>query len=210
MSFQAMAWAANQTTKNSIQKLVLMMLANYADENHSCYPSYQHLANICVCTKKTIVRACQQLEEAELIETEKRFDDKGKQTSNRFIIRGVKNDPVGGTKTTPNTIRSILKDNINKRGDKNNTPYSIEFLEWWDAYPTNSGSKKEAFKSWLKVTDLFIDKKELLSRTRMFQENQKGKDRKYIPHATTFLNQNRWETVKEFKKQQATKNQLAG
>jgi len=210
MSFQAMAWAANQTTKNSVQKLVLLMLANYADENNSCFPSYQHLADVCSCTKKTAVRACQELEKEGIIETQKRFDNKGKQTSNRFIIRGVKKDPVGGTKTTPNTIRSILKDNINKRGDKNNTPYSSEFLEWWNVYPNNSGSKTKAFESWTKATDLFIDKNELFLITCRFKQSQVNKEQKYIPHPTTWLNQKRWETVQEIRKKQVTKNQLAG
>ena len=210
MSFQAMAWAASQTTKNSIQKLTLMMLANYADENKSCYPSYQHLANLCVCTKKTIIRACQELEELQLIETEKRFDDNGKQTSNRFILRGVKNDPVGGTKTTLNTIRTILKDNTKDGGDKKHTPYSEEFLKWWDIYPNPSGSKRKAFESWGKAVDLLIDKKELFIITCRYRKSQHGKDQKYIPHPTTWLNQKRWETVGETINKQSTKNQLAG
>ena len=32
MSFQAMAWAVKQNTKSPVSKLVLLMIANYADE----------------------------------------------------------------------------------------------------------------------------------------------------------------------------------
>ncbi len=204
MSFQAMKWADDQVTGKQLNKHVLEKLANYADENHSCFPSYDHLAKKCECNVRTIMRTIKSLEDLGFIKIEARFTKDGRQTSNRFIlnVRGDKYDTHRATDTTPDPIRNILNNNISKRGDKNDTPYSPDFEKWWDTYPSSSGSKKEAFKSWCKITDLLIDKNELLSRTNIFKQHQEGKDKKYIPHATTFLNQNRWETVKEAKKQQ--------
>ena len=54
MSFQAMAWAVKQDPKNSISKLILLMLANYADEEHACFPSISHIANLCHCSERSV------------------------------------------------------------------------------------------------------------------------------------------------------------
>ena len=56
MSFQSMAWAVKQNTKNSISKLILLMLANYADEEHACYPSITHIAELCHCSERSVKR----------------------------------------------------------------------------------------------------------------------------------------------------------
>tara|TARA_R100000664_G_C2701602_1_gene101718 strand:+ start:49 stop:432 length:384 start_codon:yes stop_codon:yes gene_type:complete len=54
MSFDSMAWAVKQDTKNSISKLILLMLANYADEKHECYPSINHIAKLCHCSERSV------------------------------------------------------------------------------------------------------------------------------------------------------------
>ncbi len=212
MSFQAQKWADDQVTGKQLNKHVLEKLANYADENHSCFPSYDHLAKKCECNVRTIMRTIKSLEYSGFIKIEPRFTKDGRQTSNRFIlnVRGDKYDTHRVTDTTPDPIRTIIKDNINKRGDKKDTPYSSEFEEWWNVYPNNAGSKTKAFESWVKATDLFIDKNELFLITCRFKQSQVGKEQKYIPHPTTWLNQKRWETVQEIRKKQVTKNQLAG
>jgi len=48
MSFEAMAWAANQTPKNSTQKLILLMLASHTNgHTGQCNPSHSILAEEC-------------------------------------------------------------------------------------------------------------------------------------------------------------------
>jgi hypothetical protein len=208
MSFTAMAWAAKQPCKNSLTKLVLLMLANYADENNSTFPSYKTLANLCECNERSVIRAIKMLYADRMIDIEKRFTDSGKQTSNRFILlipRGDKLDTHRVTNYTPNTITINKDSNKTDRGDK----YTNEFLEWWNLYPRNDGSKAKAFEVWKKVVDKFISPRDLYLATSKFKQACNGKDKKYIPHATTWLNQKRWETVEESSKA-TSKNQLAG
>jgi len=208
MSFDAMAWAAKQSCKNSLTKLVLLMLANYSDENNSTYPSYKHLAKLCECNERSIMRAIKSLYDDDLVSVEKRFTDTGKQTSNRFIlnmIRGDRIDTQRVTNNTPNTIRDIQPNNT-KRGDK----YASEFLEWWNAYPRNDGSKAKAYEIWKRVVDKDIDARDLFLKTCKFKRTTIDKDKKFIPHATTWLNQRRWETVDEEQSINKNKNQLAG
>ena len=206
MSFQAMSWAAEQNCPSSVSKLVLLMLANYANDRHQTYPSYKKLAELCACNERTVMRAINQLKELNLLTVTKRYGEDGKQTSNTFTlyVRGDKKDRVGVTKTTPNTIRDIHNNN-NVVSDK----YTSEFLEWWNLYPRKDGSKAKAFESWKKATSKFIEMSDLLSATKKFKQSCSGQEKAYIPHATTWLNQKRWETVSV---EQATtnRNQLAG
>ena len=164
MSFQAMSWAAEQNCPSSVSKLVLLMLANYANDRHQTYPSYKKLAELCACNERTVMRAINQLKELNLLTVTKRYGEDGKQTSNTFTlyVRGDKKDRVGVTKTTPNTIRDIHNNNNVVRGDK----YTSEFLEWWNLYPRKDGSKAKAFESWKKATSKFIEMSDLLSATK--------------------------------------------
>lgn len=54
MSFQAMAKAVKLKTEKPTDKLVLLMLANFADENNQAYPSYKRLAEDCCMTERGI------------------------------------------------------------------------------------------------------------------------------------------------------------
>ena len=42
---------------SSVSKLVLLMLANYANDRHQTYPSYKKLAELCACNERTVMRA---------------------------------------------------------------------------------------------------------------------------------------------------------
>ena len=125
----------------------------------------------------------------------------------RTIRRGDKNEGVGVTKMLPNNIRDI---NINKK-QKGGDKYSKEFEEWWNVYPQRPNSSKyQAFQSWKKAIDLHIGIRELFLSTCKFKQICNGKDSKFIPHASTWLNQRRWETVGNPKPQATNKNSLAG
>jgi len=210
MSWDALKIAAQSRCRTPTAKLVLIMLANYADDNYSSYPSNSKLSDLCGCDERTIKRAIKTLVEDGLVRVTPRFSKDGKQTSNSFTIitnRGDKNDGVGVTKMTPNTIRDIPVNKESKRGDKN--VYPKEFLEWWDLYPRNDGSKKKAFEAWVKAQPL-IDQDDLVTATKMFARSCHGKDKTFIAHATTWLNQRRWETVQEAQAITTNRNQLAG
>ena len=199
MSFDAMNWASKQDCQNSTNKLILLMLANYSDENDSSFPSYRHLASLCSCTERTAMRAIDSLIQMGLIKKEERYMKDGKQTSNRFILnRGDKIDTQGMTKSTPNTIRDIQRD------------YTEEFNQWWNLYPRRDGSKRKAFEMYKKIIDKEISTIDLYNITKRFKQSMIGKEEKFIPHATTWLNQRRFETVEENKNIKINLNQIAG
>ena len=51
MSFTALAWASKQKTGNGTTKLILLCLANYADDKNSCFPSFKTICLIKPTTK---------------------------------------------------------------------------------------------------------------------------------------------------------------
>jgi len=210
VSWDALKIVTEAKCRTPTAKLVLILLANYADHNYSSYPSNAKLADLCGCDERTIKRAIKTLVEDGLVRVTPRYTADGKQTSNSFTIVRYGGDifeGVGVTKMTPDTIRDIPVIKESKRGDKN--VYPKEFLEWWNLYPRNDGSKKKAFEAWVKAQP-FIDQDDLVNATKLFAQSCHGKDKTFIAHATTWLNQRRWETVQEAQTITTNRNQLAG
>ncbi|HER1245911.1 TPA: helix-turn-helix domain-containing protein [Salmonella enterica subsp. salamae serovar 48:z:e,n,x,z15] len=54
MSMTLMAWAMAIKTGNPIRKLVQIKLADNANDNGECWPSYQHIADHCECSRSAV------------------------------------------------------------------------------------------------------------------------------------------------------------
>lgn len=84
MSWEATAWAWEQDCGRA-EFLILLCLANYANEDALAYPSHATLAKKARCGESTVRRALDALEAAGLIRREKRITSKG-QTSNGYVL----------------------------------------------------------------------------------------------------------------------------
>jgi len=82
MSIEALNWCKAQACPTPTSKLVLFVLSNYADEQHTCFPSEQHIAQICGITDRSVRRCLSALASIDLIDIELR-----KGTSNRYHLR---------------------------------------------------------------------------------------------------------------------------
>ena len=123
MSFDCVAWAFNIGNITPVQKLLLLTLANYADEDGKCWPSQRKLCGITGAARRTVQRGLLSLEELGLVQREKRTDNAGHQKSDvfrlalegRHIDRGGRhNGTPRGVTDAPNTITEP----INKEKDK--------------------------------------------------------------------------------------------
>lgn len=86
MSFQAMAWALKQPAKTA-EKFLLLVIANYADEQGRAWPSVETLARDTGMSRATVKRSMKKLEEAGYVRRHKRL--KGHlQTSNLYTLKG--------------------------------------------------------------------------------------------------------------------------
>ena len=94
MSLDATRWAWQQAGIKATEKLVLLSLADRADELHSCYPSIARLASDTCMDRKTIMAAVNSLEAAGLISV-----CRGLGSGNRYQLLGVVGRHSTGTKT---------------------------------------------------------------------------------------------------------------
>jgi hypothetical protein len=71
MSWKATAWALSQTTGAARRKLLLLALANYADETGVCWPSQETLARDTEQSVDTVQRQLDVLEQLKLLKRER-------------------------------------------------------------------------------------------------------------------------------------------
>jgi SOS-response transcriptional repressor LexA len=98
MSWQATAWAEKQVTGSPARKVLLLVLANYADEDGICWPSQETLAKGTEQSLDTIQRQLKKLEQKELITVAARPQGRGRWPGRTYKL----NMPVA-EKTEPQT-----------------------------------------------------------------------------------------------------------
>ena len=193
MSIQALNWAFKQSLQTPTTKLVLLTLANYCDEKHSCYPSESHIASICGISDRQVRRCISALESGGKLRSEARIGPKG-QTSNRYhlsVDTHVHPGPDITVLPSPDTSVQPPRTpaSTNTKEDTKEL-YTEAFIAWWKVYPRKVG-KFNAAKSYSKaVKD--ISHKRLLEATMRFSVINAQTEMRYIPHAATWLNQKRY------------------
>jgi len=72
--------------------------------------------------------------------------------------------------------------------------YSRSFLEFWSQYPKKE-SKQMAFKSWCRHVDGKVDEAMVIAKAKEFSTacSEDGRERKFIKHPTTWINQHCWD-----------------
>lgn len=86
MSVQAISWALKQKAGCPGSKLVLLCLANYADEDGYCWPSQATIAEETEQGERTVRRHIEALEARNLLKTEKRRVANGIFASDRCFL----------------------------------------------------------------------------------------------------------------------------
>lgn len=173
MSFDTQAWAKKQITGSVSRKAVLMALAEYADERHSCYPSQATLAADTEQSERNVRRIIGDLEDMGLLVRERRTDDDGHRSSDRYVLPANMSardtalpdtgghpyrTPVSAEETgeqSDNSLSSASADNVDpKLYTKNGVPvalnalpvgrFPIEFEKTWAIYPKARRLEKRA------------------------------------------------------------------
>ena len=210
MSFEAMKWASEQEAGTSTNKLLLLLLANYADQDFTCFPSIKKLAVMAECGESTVRRSLKDLAKRDLIEIKSRFEpygDRCRQTSNIYILRGFQNETHPPVKLTP---APLSKSTGHITSHNNQSIYTIAFDEFWSVYPRRpNSSKKDAFNKYKKAI-IKISEQELLKLTKQFAKSMVNKDPQFIPHASTWLNQERFADLMDEPKVKTNRNRIAG
>jgi len=197
MSLKYMIQALDTKVGNSTRKLVLLKLADQANDDGICWPSHKTIATAVECDPSTVKRHLKSLQDDGIISVKKRTRTNGSDTSNVYQLNicepgGVQNEPggvqneLGGGAECPTQNLSIepKKDtNVSKKKDED-----IEKV--YHEYPKHvaKGQALKAIRSALKKVDIDT----LIQATKEFAESQKGRTKKYIPNPATWYNAERW------------------
>ena len=196
------------------KRLILILLANYCDEKNSCYPSYKHIAKLAgLKDTKHVANIIKEFEQLGFLKIEKRYKQDGGNLSNRYYLTlmGVNNPPSGLHPTTPlahtpdNTKDNTKDDSkvIYKPNDKEDFIPMIDkdFDDFWQVYPRNE-NKFNAKLKYAKATRFYDAKKLKTMLERYINEIQFKKiDKKFVPHAATWLHQKRFLDYEDYEMQ---------
>lgn len=142
MSFEAMAMVVTVENISPINKLILILLSNYADENNKCFPSYEKISKLANCSRRTAVRSINKLEEIGLVSIQKRRLSNNDNQSNIYTINRPSvrmSPPSDKDSTTPSDSVTPPSDTMSPNTITLNNQLvntSIDrFPEFWDVYP---------------------------------------------------------------------------
>lgn len=208
---ELMVKAMKTKVGNPLRKLVLIKLADNANDMGECWPSYQHIADQCEIGRSTVKVHIRELEKSGLLRRE--FRRKGElNQSNVFHLAleggaapalgggaadnppGAGDNPGGGAGAAPRTSHSSEPVKEPVKPKVADAPDSVAFDRFWALYPRKVG-KSAAEKAWAKIkvtADLFdLMAKALAAWTVSTDWTKDGGQ--FIPHASTWLNGKRWE-----------------
>jgi len=207
MSFEAMAMVVTVENISPINKLILILLSNYADENNKCFPSYEKISKLANCSRRTAVRSINKLEEIGLVSIQKRRLSNNDNQSNIYTINrpSVRMSPPSDKDSTtpsdsvtppsdtmsPNTItlNNQLDTNISYMSDKLNMD---RFPEFWDVYPKGHRVSKDKCISKWKLLKLDGIADEIIADVLLRKKESKKWTTGFIVSSSTYLNQKRW------------------
>ena len=85
MSVKASAWVWQQPIKGTA-KLVLLALADCANDDGKCWPGIETVVKKCGIARNTVIDNMRKLEKQELIISERRYTEAGRRTSNLYTL----------------------------------------------------------------------------------------------------------------------------
>ena len=201
MSFEALAWGVKQNANSSISKLVLLMICNYANEKGEAYPSQEHLAKLCQCSRISVTRHIKELQKSNYLSIRK--EKNGAYGFNLYILNMGYVSESNKPKVSERYITGITE--IQNTQD---IQITSKFDKFWKIVPRKIAKKKchKIYNNLVKSKEVTED--ELIGAMERYAESVKHTDDKFVAHASSWLNAGRWTDTIEVKVK--NKNWLAG
>jgi|TARA_B100000315_G_scaffold225579_1_gene231947 hypothetical protein len=105
------------------------------------------------------------------------------------VDKSGKNADALGTQCQPNAIKERKGKEIKKRKDKRS---SKSFEQFWKKYPRKVG-KVKSLEAWNKINPDGVLIKTIMVSVEKHRKSKGWQDPQYIPHPSTWLNQQRWD-----------------
>lgn len=107
MSMNLMAQAMSIKVGNPLRKLVLIKMADNANDEGECWPSYQHIADHCECSKSAVKAHITALIKMGLLSKENRLGVNNGKGNTSNIYQLTLGSPVSPESTTPVSRKTI-------------------------------------------------------------------------------------------------------
>lgn len=182
MSMELMVKAMKAKVGSPLTKLVLIKLADNANDCGECWPSYRHVADQCEISRSTAIRPIEILEAAGFLRKEVRPGGPKGNSSNMFHLTidrgqvvaqkdqvvsesdqgGSTERPGGGSRLTPRTshyLESVNESSQDQQADR--VPYAAIFQAYADNLPElpqlkiKDDARRKLIKSICKLDDRF-------------------------------------------------------
>lgn len=222
MSVKSVGWAIEQDIGSATKKLILVGICNH-DGDGGSWPAKSTLARYAGCSERTVIRLTQELEDEGWITIHKQgggtVNTRADRRTNLYVVNYLRGDtfchPVDDSRGDTQRAHGVTSDDHGvtssaSRGDiavspepslnhpsEPSTANTLAVVkpgdEWdcfWQDYPRKQG-KAEARKRWAKMTH--SERLEALDALVRWVDYYATVPPQYVPHASTWLNQRRWE-----------------
>ena len=202
MSHLMTALAMKHKGLSPATKIVLYWIADHHNgETGNCFPSINRLASVCEMSRRSVESHVSRLEDQGLIEVTRRFRPEGGKTSNSYklLLRSsqdfqtdAQNLRMGSAKSAHGDTQNLRMNNLgtNNLGIEKNILIE-KFNDFYKSYPRKT-AKGLARKAWCSAINK-AEPDDIISKASLFASSVDGKDKKFIPHPATWLNQERWD-----------------
>jgi hypothetical protein len=194
MSIKYMTWAFEQTLPGNV-KIVLLALADNANDDGYCWPSQEVIAQKSSMTTRNLRRILDLLQERGFIRIDERRRQDGYKASNGYQLSPDKlSDEISPDKssTSQRTTVSYQEPSVeppkrvNTRGSADET-----FARFWELYPRKV-SKVKARKTWDTALRM-ASADHILAGLERLLPSLKAREPQYVPHPSTWLNAGGWD-----------------
>ena len=199
MSIRAMSWAWEQATTSSGAKLVLLALADHANDDGVCWPGMKRIAEKCGMSSRQVSNHVTGLEECGLISTSRRCRDDHKYSTYLYQLNLASSGsgvPVGQRKSAssgPAEVGFRAEPSVeNRQLEPSLSSSSVDdgFEQFWTIYPRKVG-KGAALKAWKKARKT-ASSEQIIAACNLYAALRRTEDPQYTAHPATWLNQERW------------------
>ena len=215
MSSDALNWAKRVTVGSASKKAVLMVLADYADQDWSCYPSQATIAEEAEVGVRTVRRILAEWEQEGIITRHHRSAPDGRgRTSDRIYLQpasltarttkrpGDADLPANGAPLSGQGLADDPPENhqepqvpVIAPAAPTRRQVDADFEDWWLEYPKDRRQEKAQALIEYRRARKDADRDMLLTAVRMFTRLTAAQrtEPKFIPYAHRWLKKRRWE-----------------
>lgn len=173
MSFKLVAQVMDIKVGSPLRKIILIKLADQANDEGVCWPSYESIAKTCEISKRSVITHIQKLEKQGFLRIEKRYNkEAGKNFSNKYhltlskgsandsplegganaalvqmSVEGSEGDSLGSEGAAPEPINEPVNEPVNKEVGAKKDKSAFDAL----SYPVPSFVDKENWNDFVEM-----------------------------------------------------------